>query len=142
MPGRCVDYPKLLVSVLAFDMGANTWRLLMYVDLIVVYYTDRSTCLIRKANASTCLIRKVNARRYVDLIVVYHNPFEPNTARPLYHVLVVVAAGAWAVTISNSRLLCTSSETSSSLNVMTLTWGLVYAPFLLFLVVGGRRSPS
>ena len=40
MPGRCVDYPKLLVSVLAFDMGANTWRLLMYVDLIVVYYTD------------------------------------------------------------------------------------------------------
>ncbi len=76
-------------------MGANTWRLLMcaahlfiylfiiylliylptelldrlfqherarrYVDLIVVYHSDGSTCLIRKANASTCLIRKANA---------------------------------------------------------------------------------
>ena len=69
--------------------------------------------------------------------MVYHNPFEPNTARPLYHFLVIAAAGAWAATISNSRLLCTYSETSSSLNVMTLTWGLVYAPFLLFFIVGG-----
>jgi len=73
---------------------------------------------------------------YVDLIVVYHNPFVPK-AHPVYHSLVLAAAASWAFAASTTSMLCGSSEESSSLNVVTLTWGLVYAPFLLFVVFGG-----
>ena len=96
----CADYRMLTISVLAFDAAANNWRLLMY----------------------------------VDLIVVYHNPFRPNTARPLYHVLVSLTALAWAMVISQKNVLCL--DESGSINLSTLTWGLVYAPFLLFVLLG------
>jgi hypothetical protein len=99
----CSAYLPLLVTVLAADMGANCWRLLMY----------------------------------VDLIVVYHNPFLPNTARPLYHVAVLLVAVFWGLAISDTDVLCTSADASGSLNLQTLTWGLVYAPFFLFVVCGG-----
>lgn len=99
----CSAYLPLLVTVLAADMGANCWRLLMY----------------------------------VDLIVVYHNPFLPNTARPLYHVAVLLAAVFWGLAISDTDVLCTTADASGSLNLQTLTWGLVYAPFFLFVVCGG-----
>eukprot|EP00966_Prymnesium_polylepis_P193965 4496056-Prymnesium_polylepis.1 len=36
--------------------------------------------------------------------------------------------------MSSSGLLCPQSE---HVNVLTLTWGLIYAPFLLFVAVGG-----
>ena len=96
----CADYRMLVITVLAFDAAANNWRLLMY----------------------------------VDLIVVYHNPFRPNTARPLYHVLVSLTALAWATAISQKDMLCL--DASGSINLSTLTWGLVYAPFLLFVLLG------
>ena len=34
----CSQYSGLLASVLGFDMAANCWKLLMYIDLIVVYH--------------------------------------------------------------------------------------------------------
>ena len=64
----CHKYNALLLSILGVDMAANSWKLLMY----------------------------------VDLIVVYHNPFRPNTARPLYHLAVLVIAGSWMVAISST----------------------------------------
>ena len=73
---------------------------------------------------------------YVDLIVVYHNPFRPNTTRPLYHVLVAGLVFSWLLAISSSDVLC-SSEDGGQVNVLTLTWGLVYGPFLLFVLLGG-----
>lgn len=99
----CARYRGLFTSILAFDMAANCWRLLMY----------------------------------VDLIVVYHNPFRPNTARPLYHIIVPFASAAWALLISGAGVLCTADDATGSLNLQTLTWGLVYAPFLLFVICGG-----
>ena len=96
----CADYRMLVITVLAFDAAANNWRLLMY----------------------------------VDLIVVYHNPFRPNTARPLYHTLVSLTALVWATAISQKGVLC--QDDSGSINLSTLTWGLVYAPFLLFVLLG------
>ena len=73
---------------------------------------------------------------YVDLIVVYHNPFRPNTARPLYHLAVVAIAASWMVAIRSTDAMC-SSDPAGRVNVLTLTWGLVYAPFLLFVLLGG-----
>ena len=96
----CAEYRPLLLTILAFDVAANSWRLLMY----------------------------------LDLIVVYHNPFRPNTWRPLYHIFVALIATLSAVGMSSSGLLCPQSE---HVNVLTLTWGLIYAPFLLFVAVGG-----
>ena len=98
----CAEYRPVLLALLAFDVAANCWRLLMY----------------------------------LDLIVVYHNPFRPNTARPLYHILTAVVAAAWVLLLSESNLLC-GANSSGQLNVLTLTWGLIYAPFLLFVLVGG-----
>ena len=98
----CHSYSNLLLSVLGLDIAANSWRLFMY----------------------------------VDLIVVYHNPFRPNTARPLYHLAVGVIVVSWLVMISSSDALC-SSEDGGAVNVLTLTWGLVYGPFLLFVLLGG-----
>ena len=95
----CGEYSTLLLSILGFDMAANSWRLFIY----------------------------------VDLIVVYHNPFRPNTARPLYHLLVALIVTLWLFTVSSSGVLC-SVDASSSVNLLTLTWGLVYAPFLLFVL--------
>ena len=76
---------------------------------------------------------------YVDLIVVYHNPFRPNTARPLYHVLVAGLVFSWLLAVSSSDVLCSSSseDGGGQVNVLTLTWGLVYGPFLLFVLLGG-----
>ena len=71
----CAEYKPLLGSVLAFDAAANSWRLLMY----------------------------------VDLIVVYHNPFRPNTARPLYHVVVAAVASLWALAVSHTTCLLYTS---------------------------------
>ena len=68
----CAEYGNLLYSIFAFDVAANSWRLLMYVDLIVVYY----------------------------------NPFRPHTLRPLYHALVIMFAAGWVASISRSGLLC------------------------------------
>ena len=61
----CHEYGPLLLSILGFDMAANSWKLCMY----------------------------------VDLIVVYHNPFRPHTARPLYFLAVVAISAAWMVAI-------------------------------------------
>ena len=114
----CAEYKPLLGSVLAFDAAANSWRLLMY----------------------------------VDLIVVYHNPFRPNTARPLYHVVVAAVASLWALAVSHTTVLCSADSANATddasqpavmrdgVNVFTLTWGLVYAPFLLFVVLGSTLS--
>ena len=99
----CAAYLPLFVSFLAADMGANCWRLLMY----------------------------------VDLIVVYHNPFRTTTGRPLYHIAVLLAAALWALALSDTSVLCTSSDGSGSLNLQTLTVSLVYAPFCLFVFGGG-----
>ena len=107
----CGEYSLLLLTVLGFDMAANAWRLFMY----------------------------------VDLIVVYHNPFRPNTARPLYHLLVAALVFSWLLAISSSDVLCSSDDgppdggqgPERSVNVPTLTWGLVYGPFLLFVLLGG-----
>lgn len=96
----CTSYRPLLLTILAFDVAANSWRLLMY----------------------------------LDLIVVYHNPFRPKFARPLYHLVVAAVAGLCALGLSSSGLLCAASE---HLNVLTLSWSLIYAPALLFLLVGG-----
>ena len=73
---------------------------------------------------------------FVDLIVVYHNPFWPHTTRPVYHVIVAGMAGVWVLTIRNTDLLCLA-QGDASVNVLTLTWGLVYAPFVLFVLLGG-----
>lgn len=97
----CHDYSSLMLMILGFDMAANSWRLFMY----------------------------------VDLIVVYHNPFQPNTARPLYHVLVVLLVASWLVAITSSDVLCGAAD--GSVHVPALTWGLVYGPFLLFVLLGG-----
>ena len=103
----CGEYSLLLLTVLGFDMAANAWRLFMY----------------------------------VDLIVVYHNPFRPNTARPLYHLLVLAIAILWLLAIYSSDALCSADDGAdgslSTVNVLTLTWGLVYGPFLLFVLLGG-----
>ena len=110
----CADYRSLVVSVLAFDSAANTWRLLMYVDpplhpLSTHVYARHSTLLYARHSTHLCarLCTRLCARacRYVDLIVVYHNPFRPNTARPLYHVLVSLTALAWATAISQKDVL-------------------------------------
>ena len=99
----CAAYLPLFVSFLAADMGASCWRLLMY----------------------------------VDLIVVYHNPFRTTPGRPLYHIAVLLAAALWALALSDTSVLCTSSDGSGSLNLQTLTVSLVYAPFCLFVFGGG-----
>ena len=97
----CAEYRPLLLTILAFDVAANSWRLLMY----------------------------------LDLIVVYHNPFRPNTARPLYHIGVALIASLSALGMSGSGLLC--APDSDQVNLLTLTWELIYAPFLLFVLIGG-----
>ena len=97
----CAEFRPLLLTILAFDVAANSWRLLMY----------------------------------LDLIVVYHNPFRPNTARPLYHIGVALIASLSALGMSSSGLLCPPD--SDQVNLLTLTWELIYAPFLLFVLIGG-----
>ena len=102
----CHEYGALLLSILGFDMAAHSWKLLMY----------------------------------IDLIVVYHNPFRPNTARPLYHLAVVLIAILWVVAIRSTDVMCAADSPSNHdtyVNVLTLTWGFVYAPFLLFVLLGG-----
>lgn len=108
----CAEYRTQLLSVLAMEMAANCWRLFMF----------------------------------VDLIVVYHNPFWPETTRPLYHVIVVAAALVWALALSNTGVLCGTSDEDggggprgyiNSVNLSTLTWGLIYLPFLMFVLLGG-----
>ena len=99
----CQNYRHLLLSILGFDMAAHSWKLLMY----------------------------------VDLIVVYHNPFRPNTARPLYHLAVVALACAWVVIFSSTDVLCASNDDYGRINVFTLTWAFVYAPCMLFVLLGG-----
>ena len=47
---------------------------------------------------------------YVDLIVVYHNPFWPNESRPLYHLVVMLLGYSYAAALYNSDLLCDSSS--------------------------------
>lgn len=74
---------------------------------------------------------------FVDLIVVYHNPFWPHQhGRPIYHVFVGGLALSWVIVIHKTDLLCLAAS-DGSVNVLTLTWGLVYAPFILFVLLGG-----
>ena len=98
----CNEYSSLMLSVLGFDMAANSWRLFMY----------------------------------VDLIVVYHNPFWSNAGKRVYHLIVFLIAAAWVLTIRSTDVLC-SGEEDGDVNVLNLTWGLVYGPFLLFVLLGG-----
>lgn len=72
---------------------------------------------------------------FVDLIVVYYNPFWPDAFRPLYYLLITLISGLWVFIMRQSDLLCSSS--SDSVNVLTLMWALGYMPFLLFVVLGG-----
>ena len=87
---------------------------------------------------------------YVDLIVVYQ-PVRSNTARPLYHV-VVAAVASLCIAVSHD-VLCSADSANATddasqpavmrdgVNVFTLTWGLVYAPFLLFVVSAAHFRP-
>lgn len=47
------------------------------------------------------------------------------------------ALGTAAALSVGAQVLCSSTTVKGSLNLQTLTWGLVYFPFLLFLLVGG-----
>ena len=49
---------------------------------------------------------------FVDLIVVYYNPFWPDAFRPLYYLLITLISGLWVFIMRQSDLLCSSSSDS------------------------------
>ncbi|KAJ1635509.1 hypothetical protein T492DRAFT_836052 [Pavlovales sp. CCMP2436] len=81
---------------------------------------------------------------YVDLLIVYRNPFSPRTFRPLYYFLVAWAALGGALSAifagdhahsSAGGFWGTMRNFSSAPDV--LVWDLVYLPCLSLYLVGG-----